>query len=322
MSKPRLRVLLASPRGFCAGVARAVETVDAALRLFGPPIYVHHEIVHNPHVVAGFRGRGVIFVASSDEVPPGGRMIVSAHGAPPEVFSKARSREVRVVDATCPLVTKVHREVAHHVCRGRRVIIIGHKDHPEIIGTAAYAEGAMVVVESVTDAKSLSVDPMLQYAYATQTTLAADETAEIVATLRRRIPGLIGPPRGDICYATTNRQAAMRAIAARCDGVVVVGGANSSNSQRLVEVARAAGCPRLWFVSRGVELDIGQLNGFEILGISSGASTSATLVDELLERLESHFSLTVEIVTTAIEDEHYNLPTLTQFRQPVGVTPG
>jgi 4-hydroxy-3-methylbut-2-enyl diphosphate reductase len=294
-------------------VVRAIDTVEAALQRLGPPIYVHHEIVHNPHVVAGFRQRGVIFVDSADDVPPGGRAIISAHGAPPSVFTSARSLKLRVVDATCPLVTKVHREVAHHVQRGRRVILVGHKEHAEIIGTAGYGQGATAVVESVADAETLPIDPLLHYAYATQTTLAVDETAEIVAILRRRIPGLIGPPSCDICYATTNRQAAIRAIVARCEGIVVVGGANSSNSQRLVDVARAAGCTRLWFVSRGAEAEIEAFDGLGTLGISSGASTPAELVDELLDRLEDRFILTVETVTAAIEGEHYNLPSLRPF---------
>lgn len=316
MEKPRLRILLASPRGSCAGVVRAIGTVEAALELFGPPIFVHHEIVHNPHVVEGFRARGVVFVESPDEVPAGGRMIISAHGAPPATFARSAQRGVRVVDATCPLVTKIHREVGHHIRRGHKVILIGHRGHPEIVGTLGHCEGEAMLVETLADAEAVSAAPGDRYAYATQTTLGVSETEEIVAALRARISDLVEPQHCDICYATTNRQAAVQAIARRCDGIVVVGGANSSNSQRLVEVAKASGCDRTWFVSRGRDAPLEEFEGLGTLGISSGASTPADLVDELLDALDRHFLATVETVTAAREDEHYKLPSLGPFDGP------
>jgi len=310
MEKRRLHVLLASPRGFCAGVVRAIDTLEAALSQFGPPIYVHHEIIHNPHVVEGFRKRGVIFVDRPDEVPPGGRMVVSAHGAPPSTFERSRERQLRVVDGTCPLVTKVHREVEHHIRQGTHVILIGHRGHAEIVGTLGHGGDAISLVETVADAQALPIAPETRYAYATQTTLSLDESAEIVATLRARISDLIDPPHCDICYATTNRQAAVRALAPRCEGIVIVGGANSSNSQRLVDVARAGGCRRVWLVSRGGEAPLQDFDDLDTLGVSSGASTPSEFVNELIEALDQCFALTVEKVTTAIEEEHYRLPSL------------
>lgn len=310
MAKPDLLVLLAAPRGFCAGVVRALETVELALEIFGPPIYVHHEIVHNPHVVAGLRQRGVVFVETLDVVPVGSRIVISAHGAAPSVFEQAGLQGLQVVDATCPLVTKVHREVANHVRHGRHVILIGHRRHAEIIGTAGHAGSPMTIIETVAEAAVMPVLPGRRYAYATQTTLALRDTAAIVEVLRNRIPDLAEPPRSDICYATSNRQTAVAAIAKRCDGIIVIGGANSSNSRQLVEVARQSGCSRLWFVSRGSEAPVADFDGLRSLGIASGASTPESLVDELLAALGMRFAVTVEIVETAIETQHYRPPPL------------
>lgn len=313
MRKPSLQVLLASPRGFCAGVVRALDTVERALEAYGPPLYVHHEIVHNPHVVADLAERGVIFVETLDAVPPGGRLIISAHGASPKVFSAARARGLRLVDGTCPLVTKVHNEVANHAHKNHQVILIGHRGHAEIVGTRGHASDCAEVIESVAEAEALPIDTGQVYAYATQTTLAIEETSDIVSALRRRIPGLIEPLHSDICYATTNRQTAIKAMAPRCDGIIVVGGANSSNSQRMVEVARLAGCKKTWLVSRGSEFDVDASFGLRVLGISSGASTPEPLVNELILALRAKYEITLETVETAIEREHYNLPSLSPF---------
>lgn len=311
MSGPALHVLLAQPRGFCAGVVRAIDTVEALLSRHGPPFYVHHQIVHNPHVIADFEARGVVFVEAVDAVPPGAMLVISAHGAARSVFAAARARAVTVIDATCPLVTKVHSEVAHHsVRRNRHILLIGHRGHAETIGTAGHASGPVTLIETVADAESLPVDEAMSYAAATQTTLSLDESARIMAVLRRRIPGLVEPRTADICYATTNRQLAVKALAAQCDAIVVVGGANSANSRELVATARAAGCTRTWFVSRGRDADPTDFHGLAKLGITSGASTPEPLVEELLELLRDHYDLTVEDVRVAHETEHYRLPVL------------
>lgn len=311
MSKPALHVLLANPRGFCAGVVRAIDTVEALLARHGPPLYVHHDIVHNSHVVAGLEARGVVFVDSVDDVPSAARLVISAHGAPPAVFGNARRRGLVVVDGTCPLVTKVHREVAIHSSRqNRHILLIGHRDHVEMIGTAGHVDGPVTLIQSIADAEALVVDPGISYAAATQTTLSVDDTKGILTVLRRRIPALIEPRKSDICYATTNRQQAVKAIAARCDGLVIVGGANSSNSRQLVAAAVAAGCPRTWFVSRGNEADLTAFDQLAILGISSGASTPEPLVAELIAALHRRFDLSIEEVRVASETVQYRLPAL------------
>ena len=313
MTKLNLRILLASPRGFCAGVVRALDTVECALAEFGAPLYVHHEIVHNPHVVADLAARGVIFVETIESVPPGSRLIVSAHGAAPSVFDAARARDLRLVDATCPLVTKVHNEVAHHVSKDRKVILIGHRGHAEIVGTGGHAGERAHVVETIGEAEAMPIDAGRFYAYATQTTLAVDEASEIVEALRRRIPDLIDPLHADICYATTNRQSAVREIASRCEALIIIGGANSSNSRRLVETAQRAGCGRTWFVSRGSEFDIADIEGIGVLGISSGASTPEPLVTELIDALGARYDIVLETIEASIESEHYKLPSLNAF---------
>jgi 4-hydroxy-3-methylbut-2-enyl diphosphate reductase len=310
MSPPVLNVLLASPRGFCAGVVRALDTVEALLAAHGPPLHVHHDIVHNPHVVRELEGRGVVFVEDPRDVPEGAVMLVSAHGAAPQVFGAARARALHVIDATCPLVTKVHREVQHHVRRGRRVVLIGHRGHAETIGTSGHAGADVMVVETTAEAEALALDPAKPHAYATQTTLSPDDTAAVVAVLERRLPDLATPPRADICYATENRQAAVRAIAPRVEAFAIVGGANSSNSRALAELARRQGCPVVLFAARGRDIDIDALAGCRILGISSGASTPELFVTELLERLGERYTLSVEMVEAARETAHFNLPPL------------
>lgn len=310
MTLPVLNVLLASPRGFCAGVVRALDTVEAVLAAQGPPLYVHHDIVHNPYVVRALEGRGVVFVEDPRDVPEGAVMLVSAHGAAPRVFGEARARRLHVIDATCPLVTKVHREVQHHVRRGRRVVLIGHRGHAETIGTSGHAGADVEVVETIEEAEALSLDPARPHAYATQTTLSPDDTAAVVAVLERRLPDLAAPPRADICYATENRQAAVRAIAPRVEAFAIVGGANSSNSRALAELARRQGCPIVLFAARGRDIDIDALAGCRSLGISSGASTPEMFVNELLERLGDRYTLSVDMVEAARETAHFNLPPL------------
>jgi len=296
--KPAVRVLLAEPRGFCAGVERAIRALDEAVTRYGPPIYVRHHIVHNPRVVSDFEARGVIFVEDLDAIPQGARVLFSAHGVPKAVQDEAARRRLRAIDTTCPLVTKVHSEVRRHAAHGRVVILIGHRNHVEVIGILGNApEGTVVVIETKDEAERLDIDPSRSYAYATQTTLSADQTAQIIGVLKRRIGHLVGPRREDICYATTNRQAAVKALADRCDVILVMGGRASSNSQRLVETARDAGCARAWLIETACELDMSKLFGCRTLGITSGASTPDALIDELLARLRNWFSLLPETLT-------------------------
>lgn len=295
--KPNLRILIANPRGFCAGVVRAIEALDQALNRFGPPIFVRHEIVHNPYVVDGFRERGAVFVDDLSQVPGGARVMLSAHGVSPEVTAEARRRGLRFVDTTCPLVSKVHREVEHHAARERTVIVVGHSDHPEVIGTAGHAAGRPShVLSSVAEVRALPPDPTHTYAYVTQTTLAVDETAEIITALGKKFPGIVGPARDDICYATTNRQAAVKAIAPRCDAFLIIGGRHSSNSKRLVEAAQRAGCDRAWLIETPDEIDCDLLEGCATVGISSGASTPEVLVEQALARLATRFIPTIETI--------------------------
>ncbi len=311
---PPLTVRLAGPRGFCAGVDRAIKIVEEALRRFGPPVYVRHEIVHNRFVVESLEAKGAIFVEELDEVPardhrPNVPVVFSAHGVPKSVPADAEARGLYQLDATCPLVTKVHREAEKHFAQDRHLILIGHAGHPEVVGTMGQLPaGAVTLVEDVEDARSLAVPPAAHLAYITQTTLSVDDTAEIIAALRERFPGIEGPRREDICYATTNRQAAVKAIAPGADMVVVIGAPNSSNSLRLVEVASRSGCPRSVMVQRARELDLAGLDGVSVLGLTAGASAPETLVDELIAHLRTRFSVTVEEVRVAEEDIVFRLP--------------
>jgi len=284
---PTKRILLATPRGYCAGVDRAVTTVERALAAWGPPLYVRQEIVHNQHVVAGLRARGVTFVDDLAEVPRGATVVFSAHGVSPAVRRQAADRGLRTIDATCPLVTKVHREVARLAQAGHSVLLIGHAGHEEVEGTMGEAPGAIRLVEHRGDAARVDVPDPARVAWASQTTLSVDETRGIVAALRRRFPDLTDPPSDDICYATQNRQAAVRAIARRCQLVIVVGSRNSSNSVRLVEVARAAGAGRAERVDAAGEIDPAWLDGVTSVGVTSGASVPDSLVGAVVDRLRA-----------------------------------
>jgi 4-hydroxy-3-methylbut-2-enyl diphosphate reductase len=306
--KPHLHVLLAGPRGFCAGVDRAIKIVEQAIEKFGAPVYVRHEIVHNKFVVQNLEAQGAIFVEELDEVPEDAPVVFSAHGVPKSVPAEARRRNMMYLDATCPLVSKVHREAERHEAAGRHILLIGHEGHPEVVGTLGQLPpGTATLVETVEAAEAVQ-PPAGPLAFTTQTTLSVDDTAEIVATLQRRFPQITGPGKEDICYATTNRQAAVKAIATRSDMVVVVGAPNSSNSVRLREVASRAGCPRAIMVQRGAELDPATVDGVSVLGLTAGASAPEILVDEVLTRLRERFAVTTEEVVVAVEDIIFRVP--------------
>jgi 4-hydroxy-3-methylbut-2-enyl diphosphate reductase len=309
--RPKLTLLLAAPRGFCAGVDRAVRMVEEALARHGAPVYVRHEIVHNRHVVDGLRARGAVFVEELDEIPDDGRPVVfSAHGVARSVVSEALRRRMFTLDATCPLVTKVHREAGRHHARGRHILLVGHAGHPEVVGTTGQLpEGAVTLVESVEDARTVQPPAGLPLAWTSQTTLSVDDTAEIVAVLAARFPGLAGPAKEDICYATSNRQTAVKAMAARgAELVVVVGAPNSSNSVRLAEVAERAGAKRAVLVQRGAELELDAVAGCATVGLTAGASAPEALVQEVIAHLRTRFDVTVEEVKVAEERIEFRLP--------------
>ncbi len=305
--KNALTVLLAAPRGFCAGVDRAIQIVELALRKYGPPVYVRHEIVHNRFVVEELRQKGAIFVEELDEIPEtNAPVIFSAHGVPKSVPAAARSRNMFYLDATCPLVSK---EAERHSEENRHVLLIGHAGHPEVIGTMGQIpDGAVTLIETAEDARKLVPTDPTRLAYITQTTLSVDDTAEIIAVLKERFPKIVGPHKEDICYATTNRQQAVKAIASRSDCVLVVGAPNSSNSLRLVEVARRSGCAKALLVQRASEMPWGDLAGVRTLGISAGASAPEILVDEIIAALKERYAVTVETVRTADERIAFNVP--------------
>ena len=307
--KKPLTILLASPRGFCAGVDRAIQIVERALERYGRPVYVRHEIVHNRFVVENLEAQGAIFVDELDEVPDDRPVVFSAHGVPKSVPAEAARRNLLYVDATCPLVSKVHREAERHAQSGRTVILIGHAGHPEVIGTMGQLPpGKVVLVEDAAQAETLVVADPENLAYATQTTLSVDDTTGIVSALRRRFPSIQGPKMEDICYATTNRQAAVKAIAQRCDAMVVIGAPNSSNSMRLVEVAANYGCARSRLVQRAADMDWDWLGDSHSLGITAGASAPELLVDELIEACRARYDVTVEEVRTTEESVVFKLP--------------
>jgi 4-hydroxy-3-methylbut-2-enyl diphosphate reductase len=307
-----VKVLLANPRGFCAGVDRAIDIVERALELFGAPIYVRHEVVHNRFVVERLRGLGAVFVDELDAVPDGATVIFSAHGVPSRVEQEAARRGLSVFDATCPLVTKVHLEVGRYARDGLDVILIGHAGHPEVEGTMGRFDsasgGRIHLVETVDDAARLGVRDPAKLAVVTQTTLSVDDTAAIVAVLRARFPAIVGPRKEDICYATTNRQAAVKAIAPRCDALIVVGAPNSSNSLRLVEVAERAGCPRALLLQRAADIRWEAFERVATLGITAGASAPELLVEEIIEAFRARFAVTVEGVVTTQERIAFNVP--------------
>jgi len=309
MPLPSLTILLASPRGFCAGVDRAIQIVETALERYGAPIYVRHEIVHNRHVVEDLERKGAVFVDELSEVPDGGRVIFSAHGVPKSVPAEAERRQLFYLDATCPLVSKVHNEALHQHKVGRHIILIGHAGHPEVVGTMGQLPaGAISLVESEADVAVLDVADPARLALVTQTTLSVDDTAAIVAALRQRFPDIVAPRAEDICYATTNRQEAVKAIAPRCDAIVVIGAPNSSNSNRLVEVALRAGCRDAFLVERANAVHWSRLDGCTTLGITAGASAPEALVGEFIAACRSRFAVTIEDVSVREENVRFNLP--------------
>lgn len=305
-----MNAIMAKPRGFCAGVERAIRVVELALERFGAPVYVRKEIVHNSHVVNRLRELGAVFVNELDEIPPGSVAILSAHGSPPEVYRAARDAELRLIDATCPLVTKVHREVARFVKKGYRIILIGHAGHDEVIGTMGQAPDRTVLVRDLDDVARLEVGPDEKGVILTQTTLSQDDTAEIVAALQARFPNLELPPSDDICYATQNRQNAVKQIAPSVELLLVVGSPNSSNSQRLKEVARARGI-RAELIDGPADIDAAWLVGVSRIGITSGASAPEDVVQAVLRRLESFGVRTVTELDAPDENVVFNLPPFT-----------
>ena len=304
-----LTILLAAPRGFCAGVERAVAMVERALLRFGTPVYVRREIVHNRFVVEQLASQGAVFVKELDEVPVNGVVVFSAHGVPQAVKLEAARRRLRVLDATCPLVAKVHHEAIRQRSAGRHVILIGHRGHPEVIGILGQLPpGTITLVETVQDAAHVLPPPDRDLAYVTQTTLALDEVEAILGILQRRFPGIAGPRSQDICYATTNRQKAVKALAPRVEALLVVGSPNSSNSQRLVETGRSAGCERSFLVCRTAEINWDALQDVRRLGVTAGASAPEILVQDVLASCRARYDVTVEIFSVIEEDVHFRLP--------------
>lgn len=310
MTKPPLDILLCAPRGFCAGVVRAIDAVEKALALYGAPVYVRHEIVHNKYVVENLRRKGAVFVRELDEVPDGeAPVIFSAHGVPRSVPEAAQARNLFAIDATCPLVTKVHREAQVHHKRGRHIILIGHAGHPEVVGTMGQLpEGAATLVETVEDIARLQVEDENNLAFVTQTTLSVDDTQDMVDALRARFPSIVGPHKEDICYATTNRQGAVKRVAPLVDAMIVVGSPNSSNSQRLREVAEREGCPVVRLILRAEDIDWAAFGNIRRLGITAGASAPEVLVEEIIDAFAERYEVSVESVSTADESVFFPLP--------------
>ncbi len=309
-AKTTLKIVLCAPRGFCAGVVRAIEAVERAIERFGPPVYVRHEIVHNRYVVESLKAKGAIFVEELSEIPDtSAPVIFSAHGVPRSVPAEAAERKFFAIDATCPLVTKVHREAETHHRRGRKVLLIGHAGHPEVVGTMGQLpEGAVRLVQSVEEVEALPQDMGGDLAYVTQTTLSLDDTAGIIAALKRRFPDIVSPHKQDICYATTNRQEAVKEIAATVDAVIVVGSPNSSNSQRLREVAERSGCPNAVLVDGVRDLDWSLYTGVSSIAITAGASAPEVLVNEVIDAFAERYDVTIQTVTTSLENTFFPLP--------------
>ena len=308
-AKPPLTLLLASPRGFCAGVDRAIQIVELALEKYGPPVYVRHEIVHNRYVVEDLERKGAIFVEELDEVPEGAKVIFSAHGVPKSVPAEAQARELFYLDATCPLVSKVHVEAERLHARGLEIVLIGHAGHPEVIGTMGQLpEGSVKLIETIADAETFEPHDPEKLAFVTQTTLSVDDTAGIVAVLRRRFPFIAGPHKEDICYATTNRQEAVKEIAPRVDAMLVIGAPNSSNSMRLVEVAERSGCAYAALVQRAADIDWAALGKPATVGLTAGASAPDILVNEVITAFKERFDVTVEEVSVRREAVQFKLP--------------
>ncbi len=310
VQRPRLTLYLAAPRGFCAGVDRAIQIVELALAKFGAPVYVRHEIVHNCYVVDSLKAKGAVFVKELDEIPDTTKPVIfSAHGVAKAIPAAAKARNLFVLDATCPLVFKVHLEAARHFEQGLQILLIGHAGHPEVAGTMGQLpDGAVHLIQTVEDAHVFVPKDPAKLAYVTQTTLSVDDTADIVALLKSRFPQIVGPQKEDICYATTNRQAAVKAMAPRIGCMLVVGSPQSSNSLRLVEVAQRAGCAKAQLIERAGEIPWAVLEGLQTVGITAGASAPEELVEEVIEEFRKRFDLTVETVTTANENIAFNVP--------------
>lgn len=302
-----MNILLAAPRGFCAGVNMAIESLDLAIRAFGTPIYVYHEIVHNKYVVDTFRAKGATFVDSLDDVPPGSTLLFSAHGVSPEIRRVARERKLRAIDATCPLVTKVHLEAIRFAKDGYTILLIGHEGHDEVIGTMGEAPQAIVLVESVEHADRLAFPQGAKLAYLTQTTLSVDDANRIIGRLKERFPQIVGPPKEDICYATQNRQEAVRTLAAEADVMLVIGSQNSSNSQRLKEISRELGVPG-YLIDGPADIDDAWFAGAKTVVVTAGASAPESVVQECLDHLQSRFGATIVEREIRHEDVHFPLP--------------
>lgn len=314
-AKAPLTLYLAAPRGFCAGVDRAIKIVELALEKWGAPVFVRHEIVHNKYVVDTLRDKGAVFVEELDECPDDRPVIFSAHGVPKAVPAEAQRRQMVYVDATCPLVSKVHIEAERHHAAGLQMIMIGHEGHPEVLGTMGQLpEGEVILVEDAADVAGITVRDPERLAFITQTTLSVDDTAAVVAALQARFPAIVGPAKEDICYATTNRQAAVKAVAPHVDALLVIGAENSSNSKRLVEVGRAAGCSYAQLVMRAAEIDWRALDGIRSIGVTAGASAPEVLINEVIDAFHDRYDVTVEIVETAVERVEFKVPRV--LREP------
>ncbi|MGE4612505.1 MAG: 4-hydroxy-3-methylbut-2-enyl diphosphate reductase [Paracoccaceae bacterium] len=308
MPKP-LTLYLAAPRGFCAGVDRAIKIVEMAIEKWGAPVYVRHEIVHNKFVVDGLRAKGAVFVEELDECPTDRPVIFSAHGVPKSVPAEAETRQMIYVDATCPLVTKVHNEADRHSGNGLQMVMIGHAGHPETVGTMGQLpEGEVLLVETAADVATITPRDPAKLAFITQTTLSVDDTVEIVSALTERFPKIVGPHKEDICYATTNRQEAVKAIAAKTDTLLVIGAPNSSNSRRLVEVGQKAGCDYSQLVQRAKNIDWDALGDISSIGVTAGASAPEELINEVIDAFKDRFEVTVEIIETAQENVEFKVP--------------
>ena len=309
--KPAKKLILAAPRGFCAGVDRAIRIVEVALEKYGAPVYVRHQIVHNKRVVDDLAAKGAVFVKELDEVPTGAPVIFSAHGVAKSVHENADRLNMIAIDATCPLVTKVHIEADRHVKNGRHILLIGHAGHPEVVGTMGQVkDGEMSLIETVEDAATIEPPENVNLAFASQTTLSTDETAEIISILQHRFPDISGPRGEDICYATTNRQNAVKALAGDVDLVLVIGAENSSNSKRLVEVALKAGAPEAHLIADASEINIELLDNADIIALSAGASAPEILVDEVRDLLGSRYQLTIEYQNLISENMQFKLPSI------------
>jgi len=312
-----MKIILANPRGFCAGVNMAIESLERALELFGPPLYVYHEIVHNKYVVERFRRRGTVFVESLDEVPEGSPLLYSAHGVSPQIRDQARRRKLRAIDATCPLVTKVHLEAIKYAKDGYTIVLIGHEGHDEVIGTMGEAPDRMVLVETAEDVTNLEIEDPTKVAYLTQTTLSVDDANLVIAALRKKFPRIANPPKDDICYATQNRQEAVRELAVKADVVLVLGSQNSSNSRRLAEIARSLG-PHAHLIDGVSEIRSEWFDGVETVMITAGASAPEDVVQECIEYLQRRFRATIQEEHVRDENVHFPLPRSLRELLPAG----